>query len=131
MTFIPVSFPVLMDFTSFSLLKAGRERARLVGGRSSGCGHKRNYNCLSHGTSDHKGKLFLILEDICKRSQGTLWYGDLSLAFDSHLTLYYILPCIIVISVLSSCHCEPVRDLLAETVLLIVFFSVPNTVPGT
>lgn len=74
---------------------------------------------------------FLILEETCKRSQGILWYSDLSLAFDSHLTLYYILPCIIVISVLSSCHCEPVRDFLAETVLLIVLFSVPNTVPGT
>lgn len=69
---------------------------------------------------------FLILE-ICTRSQGILWYSDLSLAFDSHLTTP---PYITVISVLSSCYCEPVRDFLAETVLLIALFSVPHTVPG-
>lgn len=33
--------------------------------------------------------LFLILEEICTRSQGILWYSDLSLAFDSHLTIIF------------------------------------------
>lgn len=87
---IPVYFPVLIDLTSFSWLKAWRERSRLVGLRSAGCGHERNHNCLSHGTSEHKGNpFFLILEEICTRSQGILQYSDLSLAFDSHLTITF------------------------------------------